>query len=86
MVQFSMCVCKYSLALRVISTAVGNRPQQLPVSRLASWFGCSTADVKVVCTSCGFTVNEDVVSVARPKFQLPQRVRNVNSCIKLRLF
>jgi len=67
----------YSLALQVISSAVGNRAQQLPISCLASWFGCSVADVKVLCTSCGLTVNEDVVSVSRRLYQQPQ-VRSIN--------
>jgi len=81
-----MCVAKYkmaqffSLALRVISCAVGNRAQQLPISQLAAWFGCSTADVTVLCTSCGFTANDDVVSILRPKFQQPQRVCSINLC------
>jgi len=80
--QFNLClqlVSFCSLALRVISAAVGNRAQQLPLSQLAGWFACSTADVEVLCSACGFTVNENLVSVARPKFQQPQRVRNIIS-------
>jgi len=65
-----------SLALQVISSAVGNWAQQLPVSCLASWNGCSVDDVKVLCTACGFTVNEDVVSVSRRLFQQPQVCSN----------
>jgi len=61
-----------SLALQVVSAAIGNRPQRLSVSRLASWFGCSPTDVNVLCSSCGFTVSEDAVSISRPQFQQPQ--------------
>jgi len=68
-----------SLALRVISSAVGNRAQQLPVSQLASWFNCTTDDVKVLCTSCGFTVTKDVVSILRSKFTQPQHVRTYST-------
>lgn len=76
-----------SLALKVISCAVGNRAQQLPVSRFSSWFGCSVADVKVLCTSCGFTVNEDVISISRPLFQQPQVCHtNICNCCVISMF
>jgi len=67
-----------SLSLTVISSAVGNRAQQLPVSQLASWLGCSTAHVKALCISCGFAVNEETVSISRPQFQQPQQVCKYN--------